>query len=100
MGIKNVWEGTYGTINGSSVRDLIQEKNSVLATTIDEKFTSTTVLVNKINTQKPFDELISSGNTAGNKVVMDALVSLQELGDLLVESAASIGITFVADLEE
>ncbi|MGB0868250.1 MAG: imelysin family protein [Flavobacteriales bacterium] len=100
MGIKNVWEGTYGTINGSSIRDLIQEKNSVLATTIDEKFTTTTELVNKINTQKPFDELISSGNTAGNKVVMDALVSLQELGDLLVESAASIGITFVADLEE
>ncbi len=67
---------------------------------IDEKFASTLMLVNAIDTNKPFDELIGSGNAAKEKIVKDAVFSLQELGDLLVEGAAGIGISFVADLED
>lgn len=100
MGIKNVWEGKYGAISGSSVRQLIHENNTVLGEKIDEKFASTLMLVNAIDTNKPFDELIGSGNAAKEKIVKDAVFSLQELGDLLVEGAAGIGISFVADLED
>ena len=100
MGIKNVWEGTYGSINGASVRDLIHENNKALGEKIDEKFASTLVLVNAIDANKPFDELIASGDVTKENIVKDAVFSLQELGDLLVEGAAGIGISFIADLEE
>ncbi len=100
MGIKNVWEGKYGSVNGASIRDLINENNKSLGDKIDEKFASTMALVNNIDANKPFDELIASGDVAKENIVKDAVFSLQELGDLLVEGAAGIGISFIADLEE
>jgi len=100
MGIKNVWEGQYNAIKGASIRDLIHENNKALGEKIDEKFTTTMALVNAIDSNKPFDELIGSGNTAKENIVKDAVFSLQELGDLLVEGAAGIGISFIADLED
>ena len=100
MGIKNVWEGKYGSIDGAAVRDLIHENNKTLGEKIDEKFASTLLLVNAIDANKPFDELIASGDVAKENIVKDAVFSLQELGDLLVEGAAGIGISFIADLED
>ena len=100
VGIKNVWEGQYGSIKGASVRSLIHENNKALGEKIDAKFTSTLALVNDIDANKPFDELIGSGNVAKENIVKDAVFSLQELGDLLVEGAAGIGISFIADLED
>lgn len=100
VGIKNVWEGTYGSVSGASVRQLIHENNKALGEKIDEKFSTTLTLVNAIDANKPFDELIGSGDVAKENIVKDAVFSLQELGDLLVEGAAGIGISFVADLEE
>lgn len=100
MGIKNVWEGKYGSVSGASIRDLVHENNKALGETIDEKFNSTLLLVNNIDANKPFDELIASGDVTKENIVKDAVFSLQELGDLLVEGAAGIGISFIADLEE
>lgn len=99
-GIANVWNGTYKNIKGKSIADLVAEKDANLRKKVDNHLANTRTLVNAIDANKPFDKLISASNPSGNKIVTDAVISLQELGDLFVESASKIGISFTAELEE
>jgi putative iron-regulated protein len=99
-GIANVWKGTYGNLTGKSVSSLVAEKDAALKAKIDAKLTEATQKVALIDTNKPFDKLISSGNASGNAIVTEAVTSLQQLGDLLVQGAATLDITFTADLED
>lgn len=100
LGIKNIWYGTYENISGPSVYDLVKEQNPTLAEQVNAHVIATWTKIEAVDSNKPFDYAISAGNSVGNDVILQAVQALQEQGDLLVEAASSLGITFVADLED
>ena len=90
-GIKNVYIGKYGDIDGPSIADLVEQVNA-------EQNRET---LNALNTSEnnidaiaiPFDFAISEGaeSTEGAKV-QKAVTSLQNLGDQLTASATVLGL--------
>jgi putative iron-regulated protein len=90
-GISNVYNGTFGTINGSSLADLIAQEDATLASdleillnTADEKLEETAI---------PFDLAIVGGVSSdeGEKV-QKAVQALVAFGDKLLEAKAPLGI--------
>jgi putative iron-regulated protein len=90
-GISNVYNGTFGTINGSSLADLIAQEDATLASdledllnTADEKLKETAI---------PFDLAIVGGVSSdeGEKV-QKAVQALVAFGDKLLEAKAPLGI--------
>ncbi|WP_103866227.1 imelysin family protein [Aquimarina sp. I32.4] len=90
-GIRNVYTGSYGTIKGTSLQDLVNEQNK----TLGEKITQTlnTVDTGISNIAIPFDFAISGGasSTEGKKV-RAVVLSLQALGNELTNGATALGI--------
>ncbi|WP_234859179.1 imelysin family protein [Aquimarina aquimarini] len=90
-GIRNVYTGSYGTIKGASLQDLVNEQNK----TLGEKITQTlnTVDTGISNIAIPFDFAISGGasSTEGKKV-RAVVLSLQALGNELTNGATALGI--------
>jgi putative iron-regulated protein len=88
-GIYNVYVGTYKTISGPSLSDLISEKNSVLGKEIITQLNFTETAIDA--TATPFDFAIS--DTSERPKVLTAVNALQDLGDKFVEGGASIGLS-------
>lgn len=95
-GIKNVYIGSYGTINGASLSDLVTQANQTTALEVTAQLNNAVTDVNE--TGIPFDIAISGGSTTteGAKV-LQAVNSLQDLGDQFVLAGAALGVTVVAD---
>jgi putative iron-regulated protein len=86
VGIQNVWLGSYerldgSTIQGVSIRDVVESEDSDLAEALDAKIAASLSLANAL--QPPFDLEISSGNEAGRERVRALVISLQEQEALL-----------------
>ncbi|CAM4302138.1 imelysin family protein [Zobellia roscoffensis] len=90
-GIANVYNGTYGSVSGLSLADLIEEADADLAAELDALLTAAETAVGA--TAIPFDYAISDGITSeeGAKV-QEAVVALTEFGNKLLEAKTSLGI--------
>jgi putative iron-regulated protein len=90
-GVINVYQGKYGTIDGASLEDLVQQADATTYADTDEAVTDTVALVDAILT--PFDLAISGGidSTEGAKVYA-AVVALKNLGANLLAGASKLGI--------
>lgn len=95
-GVANVFRGSYSTINGSSLEDLITEKNATLGAEITTQLAAAELLVNA--TATPFDFAIS--DAVERPKVLAAVNALRTLGDKFVEGGTALGITVSSDLPE
>lgn len=91
QGVVNVYNGTYGTITGPSLKDLVKQANE---TSYNETLSSETLAINKVNAiLTPFDLAISGGltSTEGAKV-RAAVLQLKNYSGNLISGASKIGI--------
>lgn len=88
-GIANVYRGSYGSVSGPSLEDLIAEENATLGAQISGLLADA---ISKMNaTATPFDYAIV--NSTESTKVLAAITALKDFGDKLAEGAAELGIT-------
>lgn len=92
-GISNVYRGTYGSINGSSLEDLITEADEALGAQVSAQLAAAETAVDA--TATPFDFAIS--DAAERPKVLAAVNALQDLGDKFVEGGVAIGLSITAN---
>lgn len=92
QGIINVYEGKYGTIDGPSLQDLVNNADSAISTDTNNSIAAAQTKVAAIIT--PFDLAISGGlgSTEGAKV-RAAVRELEDLGANFIAGASKIGIS-------
>ena len=73
-GILNVWNGSYGTISGPGVVDVITELDAGLAATITDSLEDARAKAAALPV--PFDRAIAPGNAAGQQAVQDLIDAL------------------------
>jgi putative iron-regulated protein len=93
-GIANVYRGSYGTINGSSLEDLITETNPTLGARITAQLKAAESAVNA--TAIPFDFAISDASE--RPLVLSSVNALQDLGDKFVEGGTALGLSISSEL--
>jgi putative iron-regulated protein len=105
LGINEVWRGRYTRINGAvvqgaSFRDYVVAKNPAVAKRMDERLADTLTKVKAIKDtgdsgKMAYDQMIAKGNTAGNKLVQDAIDALiaQTRADEAVVAALGLKIS-------
>ncbi len=102
QGIRNVYIGSYtrtdgSTVSGTSLKDILTEVNSSLATEINDLSASGVSLSEDIPV--PFDDQLTKEQTGGTGPIMMAINALQDQGDKITEAATALGITISTDLE-
>jgi putative iron-regulated protein len=93
-GIANVFRGSYRTINGSSLEDLITETNPTLGAQITAQLIAAESAVNA--TAIPFDFAISDASE--RPLVLSSVNALQDLGDKFVEGGTALGLSISSEL--
>jgi len=76
QGVLNVWNGTYGSIKGTGVKDVVAAVDQALADKVDARIKESLALANALQT--PFDQAIKAGNDAGRQGVQDLMLSLKQ----------------------
>jgi putative iron-regulated protein len=91
QGVVNVYQGKYGTIDGASLEDLVNQANTQANTDTNASITLSLTKANAL--LNPFDLAISGGETSteGAKVKAAAL-QFKNLGSNLLNGATKIGI--------
>ncbi|MCA9705787.1 MAG: hypothetical protein KDK70_08065 [Myxococcales bacterium] len=96
--IANVYRGTYGSVTGPGLGALVQARDPALHQTLEDALTQTQADIAAI--PAPFDRAIQGADTdAGRVAVAESIASLRDVGDLLVEAAAQMGVTLNTALE-
>ncbi|MBX2799648.1 MAG: iron-regulated protein [Myxococcales bacterium] len=86
QGIDNVWNGTYGPVDGTGIKDVVEKKNADLASEIDAKIQESLDNANAL--QPPYDQEIAPGSV-GNARVQALVTSLRDTEALLSEAFAA-----------
>jgi len=102
QGIYNVYTGLYkredGTLlSGPSINDLVAQKDKQAAKEIQKQFDVTRAQVGQLVTSAEkkgqyFDQLIAAGNTQGNALVNDTIMSLVAQTTQIERAAKIVGI--------
>lgn len=92
QGIVNIYKGSYASIDGPSLEDLVKKANSTAFNATKAALEDTQTKMNA--TQIPFDAAISEGpqSTEGAKVKA-TVTALQNLGATFIAGASAIGVT-------
>ncbi|MGD8117998.1 MULTISPECIES: imelysin family protein [unclassified Vibrio] len=103
QGIYNVYTGTYqrqdGTLlAGPSIHELVAQKDKQAAKEIQKQFDVTRAQVGQLVTSAEknnqfFDQLIAAGNTQGNALVNETIMSLVTQTAQIERAAKIVGIT-------
>lgn len=98
-GIKNVYTGKYGSVDGASIEQLVRQADPAMASEMDAAIADAKAKV--YATKNPFDIAVTSGEDSeeGQKVLA-AVHALQHLGDKFVEAAGKIGVSASSSEEE
>ena len=90
-GVVNVYQGTYGSISGPSLADLVENADVTIYNATATAETQALAKVAQILT--PFDLAIAGGpSTAEGLKVQAAVLQLDDYGSNLLAGAAKIGI--------
>ncbi len=105
LGMNEIWRGRYVRIDGSvvqgpSFRDYTAAKNPAIAKRMDDRIADALAKIKLIKDagdsgKMAYDQMIASGNTAGNKMVQDAIDALiaQTRADEAVVGALGLKIS-------
>lgn len=83
QGIKNVWDGKYGSISGVGIKDVVSAVDEELATTVDTKITAALDAAEAL--QDPFEAEIAAGNAEGQARVQALIDALDEVDGALTD---------------
>ena len=97
-GIQNVYLGTYANIQGSSLSSLVATLDAELDTRIKSKLDAMMTTMTAIDSNKPFDFLISSSNSTGNALIENGVDALDEVTTEILAIAALLDLTVNTDL--
>ncbi|WP_027077704.1 imelysin family protein [Maribacter antarcticus] len=90
-GVVNVYTGTYGSVSGNSLEDLIEEADADLATELSTLLAAAQTELDA--TLDPFDFAIVAGESSTEGVkVQTAVQALVAFGDKLLEARPALGI--------
>lgn len=100
LSIYNIYTGTYSSaggsqLSGTSIADLIREKDAALADGLDALMNDCVTACNDI--QSPFDQEILASNPEGRTRVLLAITNLRELGEKLSEAAGVLGVNITIE---
>lgn len=95
-GIANVYRGSYGSISGDSLEDLISETNPTLGAEITLQLVAAENAINATST--PFDFAISDATE--RPLVLASVNALQDLGDKFVEGGSALNIPISSELPD
>lgn len=90
LGIQNVFLGTFGTVTGTSIYDVIAMKDQDLADEIKTQIANSVTLSEAI--QAPFDQEFL--DTEGRARILATITSLRAQGDQLAEAGQVLGFIF------
>ncbi|MEM9489966.1 MAG: imelysin family protein [Myxococcota bacterium] len=90
LGIKNVYTGTYGTLSGPSVDDLLRQTDSALADEMTDLLATTETAIAAI--PNPVDQAIAVRESDGWNAINAAVMALFDQGDKIVEVGAALGL--------
>jgi putative iron-regulated protein len=105
LGMNEIWRGRYVRTNGSvvqgpSFRDYTAAKNAAVAKRMDDRIADALAKIKLIKDagdsgKMAYDQMIASGNVAGNKMVQDAIDALiaQTRADEAVVAALGLKIS-------
>lgn len=97
QGIVNVLQGSYGSVKGKSFIDLLKQTDSAqaakLETAIKTMQAAIKAIDDKAKSGTPFDLMIMSEDAAKPGLVLAGDKALKDLGNVIKESAAKLGIT-------
>jgi putative iron-regulated protein len=101
-GIRNIYLGEYTRVDGSkltgaSLSSLVAAADKTTDLTLQAALADTEgrlqVIVDHANKGEHFDQLIASGNSAGNQVIRDAIAALVKQTSAIEQAAGKLGIT-------
>ncbi len=96
-GIVNVLKGQYGSIKGASFIDLVKAKDAKQGKKLEAKTNEMWMAVKAIDAKAktgiPFDQMILKEGKGNIGEVIKAADLLEELGNVIKESAGKLGIT-------
>jgi putative iron-regulated protein len=75
QGVQNVYLGTYGSVSGTSIKDVVATLDSELADRLEEEIAASLSAANALNT--PFDQEIAIDNTEGRERVQTLITALR-----------------------
>ncbi len=91
QGVANVYNGSYGSINGASLNDLILEADPILGAELSSLLSTAQTAVEA--TLDPFDLAISEGaSSVEGAKVQAAVLALVAFGDKLLEARPALGL--------
>ena len=90
-GIQNVWNGAYGTVSGTGVKDVVAAVDSDLADQITAQIQESLDLANAL--ENPFENEIDPTNAEGNARVQALIDSLRAQEGLLEQVFTDFGLT-------
>jgi len=76
QGVLNVWNGSYGSIKGTGIKDVVAAADPALANKVDARIKESLALANALQT--PFDQAIKAGNAEGRAGVEALMLSLKQ----------------------
>jgi putative iron-regulated protein len=90
QGVLNVWNGSYGSVSGPGIKDIVEAADADLASRLDTQMNESLALANAMSV--PFDQAIAPGSD-GNAGVEALVVSLQAQEAILFEVFDLFGLT-------
>ncbi|MAA78480.1 MAG: iron-regulated protein [Deltaproteobacteria bacterium] len=75
QGIQNVYLGTYGSVSGTSIKDVVATFDAEIADRLEIEIQASLDAANAL--QVPFDNEIAAGNTDGNERVQALITALR-----------------------
>jgi len=91
IGVQNVWRGSFGSVSGTGIRQVVMDVDADLAMRLDAQIDGSVAAAQAL--QPPFDLEIASGNTEGNARVQALIDSLRTQEMLLTEVFQLFGFT-------
>ena len=101
-GIRNIYLGEYTRaddtkLTGASLAGLVAKADTTTDSTLQADLADTEArmqaIVDHANKGEHFDQLIASGNAAGNQIVRDAIAALVKQTGAIEQAAGKLGIT-------
>ena len=90
QGVQNVYLGTYGSVSGSSIKDVVAALDSELADQLETEIAASLSAANALNT--PFDVEIALDNTEGRERVQTLITALRTQEQTLEEVFRGFGL--------
>ena len=75
QGVQNVYLGTYGSVSGTSIKDVVAEIDADLAARLETEIAASLDAANAL--QPPFDNEIALDNTEGRERVQTLITNLR-----------------------